>query len=446
MLGQSKIQDILKRVLALSKADETEAVLLVEDSALTRFANNVIHQNVAEVNTTVTLRVVLGKRVGVATTNDTSEAGLARAAENAQAIAKLQPENPDFPGLPQPLPFEPVAAFDAAAAGASAEWRARAVGAICKQAGSAHLNGAGALSTGSHELGVANSHGVMAYHALSHIDLTTVVMADSGSGYANRSAWHLSDVDVEALGQDAVNGALRSRQPRAIEPGAYTVILMPYATLDMVSMLAYVGMGAQAVQESRSWMNDRIGQPLMSPDISIWDDGRDLAGLPVPFDFEGVPKRRVDIITAGVPQGPVYDTLTASHESAMTSTGHALPAPNTFGPIPLHLVMGAGAATLDEMIRSTERGLLVSRFWYTRVVHPRDCVITGMTRDGLYLIEHGEVAYPVRNMRFTQGYVPALAGVESVGNELWTLGDELGAARVPALKLREFTFTGTTEF
>lgn len=446
MLGQSKIQDILKRLLAFAQADETEVFLYVDDSALTRFANNVIHQNVAESNTAITVRVAFGKRVGVATTNDTSEAGLARAVENAQTIARLQPETPDFPGLPAPAPVEPLAAFDEAVAGATAEWRARAVGAICAQAKANGLNGAGALSTGTNEIAIANSHGVMTYHLATHINLTTVIMADSGSGYATRSGWRLGDVDVEALGAAAVNDALSSRQPRSIEPGVYTVILKPYATLDIVTMLGYVGMGAQAVQEGRSWMNDRIGQPLMSPTVNIWDDGRDVNSIPLPFDFEGMPKQRVDIVKGGVPQGPVYDTLTASREPGKTTTGHALPAPNTMGPLPLNLVFGPGEASLQDMIGSTERGLLVSRFWYTRVVHPRDCVITGMTRDGLFLIERGEIAYPVKNLRFTQGYVPALANVESIGRELWTVGEDFGAARVPALKLREFNFTGATEF
>jgi predicted Zn-dependent protease len=159
-----------------------------------------------------------------------------------------------------------------------------------------------------------------------------------------------------------------------------------------------------------------------------------------------MPKQRVDIVKGGVPQGPVYDTTTARKESGQHSTGHALPPGMTLGPIPLNLVLGPGDAAVEDMIRSTRQGLLVTRFWYTRVVHPRDCIITGMTRDGLFWIENGEIAYPVKNLRFTQGYVPALANVESIGRELWTTGEEFGSARVPALKLREFEFTGATEF
>jgi predicted Zn-dependent protease len=183
----------------------------------------------------------------------------------------------------------------------------------------------------------------------------------------------------------------------------------------------------------------------MSPSVTIVDDGHDEAGFPMPFDFEGVPKRKVVLVENGVPRGPVYDSATA-RQDGKASTGHALPPPSTYGPTALNLVMSPGTAMVEEMIRSTERGLYITRFWYTRVVHPRDCVITGMTRDGTFLIERGELTRPVKNLRFTQGYVPALAQVEQMGHEARTLaGGWFGACRVPALKLREFNFTGATQ-
>jgi predicted Zn-dependent protease len=446
LLGESRAQSILKRVLAYAQGAETEAVLTVTDSALTRFANNAIHQNVAEVNTVVCVRVVVDRRVGMVTTNDISDAGLARVVADAQTIARVLPKDPSFPGLPQPRPIEPLACFDAAAAGISAEQRAQAARLVCTQAHAAGLSSAGALAAGIRELAVANSHGIMAYHSTTFVRLTIVTRSEGGSGYSSRSSWRLGDISAEVLGRQAVEAALRARSPRMIEPGVYPVILMPYATFNIVTQLGYGGMGAQLVQEGRSWMNERIGQPLMSPNVNIWDDGYDRDGLPLPFDFEGVPKQRVDIVTAGVPRNPVYDTLTASREPGRVSTGHAFAPPNPSGPLPLNLVLGPGQATLDEMIRSTERGLLITRFWYTRPVHPRDCVVTGMTRDGLFWIERGELAYPVKNLRFTQSYVSALANVESVGRDVWTVGEDASAARVPALKLREFAFTGATEF
>jgi len=449
MLGEPIIREILGKALRASPADETEIVLEAHDSALTRFANNVIHQNVAEVNTEIAVRVVLGKRVGAAVTNRLTEEALGQAIEEAVALARLQPENPEFPGLPEPQPIEPVAAFDEAVAEATPEWRARAVGVVCRLAESMGVNAAGALSTGVYELAVANSKGVFAYHAGTETHFSTVVMSEDGSGYAHRAAWRLADLDVEALGRSAIERALRSRNPRPIEPGVYPVVLEPYAVEDILSWLGYAGAGALAVQEGRSWMNDRIGRPVMSPQITIWDDGRDPAGLPLPFDFEGVPRQRVIIVERGVPQGPVYDTVTAAREGRR-STGHALPRARlqtaSLGPIPLHLFMAPGEATIEEMVRQVDRGLYITRFWYTRLVHPRDCVLTGMTRDGVFWIEKGEIAYPVRNLRFTQGYVPALAGVRAVGKERWLLSEGFGFTCVPALLLEAFTFTGVTEF
>jgi PmbA protein len=444
MFGQSPIKQITDRVLALSKTGQTEVVVWATNSALTRFANNVIHQNVAETNTNLTVRVALGQRVGVASTNDVTDEGLMRAVERAAGLARWLPENPDFPGLAQPAPAMPARAFDEAAAAATPELRARMVGEICRQAQAEGVVAAGAFSTDAHEIAVANSLGVFCYHAATMCDLSAAAMGEGGSGYAQVSSWKLGEVEAEPVGREAVQKALRARNPQPLEPGAFTVVLEPYAAFDLLDMLNYVGMGAQAMQEGRSWMNDRIGQQVMSPSVTITDDGHDEAGWPMPFDFEGVPRQRVVVVEAGVPRGPVHDSTTARKEGR-ASTGHALPPPNTFGPLALNLVLSPGVATVQEMIRTTERGLYITRFWYTRVVHPRDCVITGMTRDGTFLIEHGELTRPVKNLRFTQGYVPALAGVEMIGLEARTLtGNMIGAHRVPALKLREFNFTGAT--
>ncbi len=439
---------MMQSLLQRSTADQMEVLVLGNDEQLTRFANNTIHQNVSETNATVTVRVALGQRVGVATSNDLTAAGLDRVLETATAVARLQPENPDFPGFPQPRPVASANAFDEDTAGSSPQDRAQQVGIVCRRAGAAGLIASGAFSTSTHELAVANSHGTLAYHASTQADLVTVVMSDDSAGYAAERTWQVGQMDVPALGDEATAKALRGRAPRDLTPGVYTVVLEPYATQDFLAMLRYTGMSALALQEGRSWMNGRVGQQLMAPSISIWDDGLDPSGVPLPFDFEGVPKQRVDIVKQGVALGVVYDTTTAHKEAERASTGHAVhPAmAATMGPIPLNLFMAPGDATLDEMIASTERGLLITRFHYTRPVHPRDAIITGLTRDGTFLIEKGEIAYPVKNLRYTQSYLQALAGTEMVGNELKSLGSFIGVDRAPALKLAEFQFTGATQF
>jgi len=446
VLGQHASENLLKRALRYSEADETQVLISAYESYLTRFANNAIHQNVAEANVSVTVRAVVGRRSGTATTNRTDDEALAQAAERALSHARRQPEDPDFPGLPDPQPIEPAPSFDEEVASLTPEARARSVRVLCDLAAEHKFAASGAFRTSAGELAIANSHGIMAYHAGTSADLQVVVTGEDGTGQAGISSWKVGEIDAEAIGREAVGKAVRAQHPRAIQPGEYTVVLDPYATEDLVAMLNATGMGAQAVQEGRSWMNDRIGQEIMNPLVSIWDDGHDPEGSPLPFDFEGVPRQRVPIVDRGVVRGPVYDSYTAKKEGR-ESTGHATPPTMRFvsGPLAMNLFMAAGVSSLDEMIRATAKGLYITRFWYTRPVHPRDCIVTGMTRDGLFMIEDGELAHAVKNLRFTQSYVKAMGGVQAVSRERRTLITEFGGAYcVPALKIEAFNFTGST--
>jgi PmbA protein len=448
MLGQKRIHKITDDILARSTADQTEVVILAGDEALTRFANSTIHQNVAETDAEVRIRTVLGTRVGVAATNDLADEALQQTLETALAIARLQPENPDFKSLPGPQPIAEVAAFSEATAACQPEQRAKGAGVICMMARDAGVIASGALTTTVVEVAVANSLGTFAYYATTYADVNTVVMSDTSAGYASALALDFDALDFEALGREALEKCLHSQNPRSVEPGEYGVILEPYAVQDFIQMMSYTGLNAVALQEGRSFLAGRIGQQIVDPRISIWDDALDPAGLPWPFDFEGVPKQRVDFIDKGVARGVVYDSYRAGKEEGKSSTGHALPAPNSMGPFPLNVFIAPGDATLEEMIAGTERGLYITRFHYTRPAEPRKVVVTGMTRDGTFLVENGEIAYPVKNLRFTQSYVEALNHVEMVGREPRLLSGLGGLARdsVPALKLGTFTFTGVTEF
>jgi predicted Zn-dependent protease len=259
------------------------------------------------------------------------------------------------------------------------------------------------------------------------------------------SAWKADDLNVSMLGNEALEKAALGHNPRSVEAGMYNVVVDPYVTEELLLLLNYHGMGALEVAEGRSWMNELTGKQALSEQVTIWDDGLDPQGLPMPFDFEGTPKQRVMIVQNGVVAGPVYDRSTAAR-LGKTSTGHAMPP--TFrrtGPLASNLFMAGGDATMDEMIRSTEKGLYISRLWYTHLVSSQGCLVNGMTRDGAFLIEKGKIRYPVRNLCFTQSYVQALANVEMVGKETRLLGSTLGgmAVRAPALKIGKFNFIGT---
>jgi len=229
MLGQTQAKQITERVLALSKAGQTEVLLRVTDSALTRFANNIIHQNVSETNADVTVRVALGNKVGTASTNDVAKAGLAQVVESAAMLARLQAENPDFPGFAGPQSVTPARGFDEEAAKAAPEVRAKAVGEICRQSRDAGTLAAGAFSTEAQEIAIANSQGVFCYHAGTTCDLQAAVMAEGdGNGYSQVAGWKLSDTlgSAEAIGREAVQKALRARNPQSIEPGTSSSSLM----------------------------------------------------------------------------------------------------------------------------------------------------------------------------------------------------------------------------
>lgn len=447
MLGQEKVKSLCEDLLSRVGDDLAEVSVMVNDEALTRFANNGIHQNVAESDVVISVRIFLGSREGMATTNRLESLAFDEVIRRARASAQVSPENPDFPGLQGPATYEFVQSFDEITAEYSPQERAQAVREVCQLAASKDLNAFGAFTTAVREIALANSQGMFAYHMMTHTDFQTVVMEKDGeaSGWAHQSGWRVGDIPATALGAEAIRKTEMGHEPRIIEPGEYTVVLDPYAVQDILLMLAMTGMGANTVQEGRSWMVDRMGKKVFSPSVSIWDDGLDPHGVPLPFDFEGTPKQRVDIVKAGVVMGPVYDLTTAKKEGKH-STGHGLPPDvRMFSPMASNLFMAPGDSTVDEMIQSTERGLYITRFHYTRPVHPADCVITGMTRDGAYWIENGKIQYPAKNLRFTQSYVEALAGVEAISKDTHLM-IEMGviAVRVPALKLKSFNFTGST--
>ncbi len=448
MLGEQEVRRIAETVLGASRADQTEVEVFANDSALTRFANNYIHQNVEQSDVDVRVRAVIGQKIGVASTNEISGDALSRVAARALELAEHQRENEDFRSLPRPAPITPVSSYAESTARCGPEERAGVVGQICDASSRAGLIAAGAFHTTAQELAIANSFGVFAYNRETQADINTVVMSETSSGYAARVSKDVGDIDGEAVAREAVDSALRGVSPATVEPGDYEVILEPYAVVDLLDFFSYLSFGALPYTEKRSFMAGRLGEKVMGENISIWDDGLSPDGIPSPFDYEGVPRERVSFIENGVAKGVVWDSYLAGKIGGdARSTGHALPAGVTFGPIPLNMFMAPGNATRDEMIGSVKRGLYVRRFWYTRSVHPLNVIITGMTRDGTFLIEDGKIVGPVRSMRFTQGYVDALNCVDLVGKDpMLVLGDLGGGVRsVPALKIAKWSFTGVSE-
>ena len=441
---------IAERAVAMATAagaTEAEALVAAADARLTRFANSEIHQNVAETNADCNLRFVIGKRVGVASSGRVDDDGLRRLVESAGAIARNVEELGDWAGLPERNGVArtsiPSVMFAASTAASDPEQRAEGVRAVISAADEAGVISYGSFATNVEWMAVANSKGIRSSQARTWSQLITVSMGpDGGTGYAEAAGVDVNTIDAAALGREAAAKARATGSAQSIEPGDYPVVLEEYAVVDILDMLGYLGFSALAVQEERSFVE--VGKRVGSPLVTIRDDGADPAGLPMAIDYEGVTKQRVPLIDAGVCAGLVYDSQTAAR-AGVHSTGHGLPAPNPYGPFPLNMVMDGGSSSREELIGGLDRGLLVTRFHYTNPVHPKLAIVTGMTRDGTFLVEGGKIVGPVRNMRFTQSYLEAIGGVSAVGRERKTLKGFLGGCVVPALRIDAFTFTGATE-
>lgn len=434
--------ELAQIALAASSADQTEVLLTHSRQSLTRYAENVIHQNVAEDSANVKVRAVVGKQIGVASGTDLSPAGLRQLTADAVALARLSPPDEDFVSLPGPqvLPAETDLA-DPATADCGPEARAAAVKTVLDMAKAANLRAAGAYSTGSTTVTVANSLGVAAWQRLSGAELSVVMQGTDSSGYARAMAPAVGEINPELLGRSASNKALASAKPRDLEPGVYPVVLEPEAAGDMLMMLGIYDLGALALQEGRSCMCGKLGEKICGANINLCDDALDPRGQRMAFDFEGVPKQRVDLIKDGVATGVVYDSYTAQREGR-ASTGHGLPPPNSWGPAPMHMVLSPGDTASTALVASLDRGILVTRFHYTNMIHPIKTVFTGMTRDGTFLVEGGKIVAGVKNLRFTQSILDALSCVSAIGQD-GKLTDYVWA---PALKVDAFSFSSATEF
>jgi len=435
---ESELKTFIHGLLERSPAQQTEVMVSEWDSALTRFANNGIHQNVAERDVSVRVRVVKNGKTGVAAINQMTESAAADVLSRAVAIADLQPKGDVVP-MPGPAKSRPVDAWSDATASVTPEERADFVEAICAKARRAGLKAFGAYSTGAEQLAIANSLGVFHHQLSTKASVNSVVMGESGSGYADRSAIDVRELDKDDLADEVIDKAQRNQNAQPIEPGVYEVVLEEYAVAEMLEFMSFTGFSALAAQEERSFM--RLGERITGESVNIWDDGLDPSGVPTSFDFEGVPKQKVQLITQGVASGLVYDMETAQR-AGRQSTGHGLPAPNTEGPFAVNLFMAPGGTPKADLISDIKRGIWVTRFWYVRVVHPKTSIITGMTREGTFLIENGRITRPVKDLRFTQSILGALDGTLAISRSTkLQISEYLGASRVPAVRLKAFTFT-----
>lgn len=443
-VSAADLSRIAERVLKFSHAEETEVAVQLSTDALTRFANNTIHQNVAEQRLDISIRAVAHGRTARASTNKHDDDSLRRAAETALSLALNQPTNPDLLRMPGAQKYQKVPRYFGPTAECSPQDRAKSVTRVCRMAESKKQTAAGIFSSGAaHEI-LANSRGLYAEHRQTHSEFSVTMLEENSSGWAKANSPDVRTIDPDALAESASRKAAGTRNPQELAPGRYTAILEPAAVLDLLGFLFYDFAGT-AVLDKRSCFTGRMGKKILGENISLWDDVYHPLQTGAPFDGEGMPRQRVALVDRGVPRGLVYSRVTAKRMKARP-TGHGFALPNDYGEAPMNLVFGGGADSIEKMISTTDRGVLVTRLWYIREVDPYEKVLTGMTRDGTFLIEKGKLAGGIRNFRFNQSVLELLANVEMLGPALRAAGEESFEMVVPAMKVRGFHFSEVTKF
>ena len=462
MLTKEKAADIFDRIRRFSSADEVEAIFTGSRFALTRFANNAIHQNVEEENSIVSIRTNFAGRTARATTNQFDGESLQRAITASENLARVQTPDPDL--LPMPTSEEANAAGEGARAtrffsqtvAITPADRAEVVEGIVSVAGKHKLATAGIYSTSESGEGIFNSRGLANWHRQTLAEVSITMLADDSSGWQKLNSPDVSNLDSIRLAETAAQKAVESAHPREIAPGKYRVILEPAAVLDMVGFMFWDYSGV-AILDQRSFLNDRIGTQVFGENINISDDAAHPLQAGSPFDGEGMTRQRVQLVENGVVKRVVYARATArkmkNSEYAgkvglIEPTGHGFPLPNEVGEMPLNIVFGGqeNPQSVEQMVASTERGVLVTRLWYIREVDPYEKIVTGMTRDGTFLVEDGKIQRGLRNFRFNQSLISMLSNVDTMSAPVRACGEESFDMVTPAMKVKEFNFTEATKF
>ncbi len=442
-----RLHGIIADVLRLAKSAGAEAAEVHVDEVLddlTRFANNAIHQNVSEQGLTVSLRTVVDGRTARVTTNRIDEDSLRTSIDSCLSLAASQPKDPKLLQLPAKQRYRNVHRFSRATAVVTPEDRARAVRRACDLAIKKGQIAAGIFSTGQSQSVMGNSRGLQAAYRETHAEFSITMQEAPAASWAKANAGDVRQFETQVLAAQASHKAHLGVDAKELPTGKYTVILEPAAALDLVGFLFY-DFAATALADKRSCLNDRMGKPLFGKNITIADDVYNPLQMGAPFDGEGMPRERVLLVDRGVPKNLVYSRA-AAKAARKSPTGHGFALPNEYGEAPMNLVFTGGDSSLEKMIASTERGLLVTRIWYIREVEPYEKIMTGMTRDGLFLVEKGRVTSAVKNFRFNQSLLEALRNVEMLGPAVRATGEEAFEMVMPAMKIRDFHFTEVTKF
>lgn len=444
MVGEKRFKAFAETVFKNSDADQTEVLFNFTKRNLTRYSKNEIHQNMDYEQLSASVRVIYGKKIGVAHSNIADEKDLLKTLDTAKKIAGFQKEDKDFISLPNSKEIQKIEAVHIKTKDIGPEEKANVVAKVAEVAEKEGMETFGAFETVYGEQVVANSLGVWAYHPYTEAQLSVLMQAEDSSGFVTGMDKNVENIDAEKIAKEAAEKAKMSKNPVDLEPGKYDVILEPAAVSDMLGYMAYQAFGAKAYHEGRSFLSEKMDKKILGENVNIKDNSFHKYTIPMPFDFEGVPREELELISEGILKNIVYDTREAGKQGKK-STGHALQAPSQLGAIPLHLELLPGEYSVEDMVKSIKKGVYVTRFHYVNAHHHKLLNITGMTRDGTLLIENGKITKGIKNMRFTQSIPEAFNNIEMIGKDQ-KLVENIGYIVTPAIKVKNFHFTSKTEF
>ena len=440
MYTEAQAKAILDKVLKLSKADECIATLSGSDNGNIRYALNSVSTSGAISDADLAVQVAFGKRVGSASINRFDDASLETVVRRAEALARLAPENPEFMPAIGKQTYKPTKTFNEKTANITPEYRADVAAACiepCKKAG---LIAAGFFSDGKSFFATANSNGNFAYQTASAMDFTCTVRTEDGkgSGWVARNLADVTEFDAKSEIAIAIKKARDSADAKALEPGKYTVIMEPAAAAGLVSFMMF-GFDARQADEGRSFLSkkdggNKLGEKLFDERVTIFADPWDEQAAVMPWDGEGLPRERMPIITKGKVDYLQYSRFWADKQGKKAKGQ------------PGNLIMVGGDKSTMDLVKSTKKGVLITRTWYIRMVDPQTVLLTGLTRDGTFYVEDGEIKYPIKNFRFNESPVIMLNNIEEIGKPVRVGDDESPfVMMIPPMKIRDFTFTSLSD-
>ncbi|CAD5252523.1 MULTISPECIES: TldD/PmbA family protein [Imperialibacter] len=434
IFSKDEARAILEKVMKFSKADACEANLNGSNGGNIRYARNTVSTAGENSDVTLVVQSNFGKKSGTATVNEFDDASLEKVVRRSEELAQLAPENPEFMGPLEQQTYGESKTYAEATAKITPEYRAQAAANSINPAAAKDVTAAGFLEDSYGFASMMNTKGLFAYNRSTNVNFTVTMRTNDGlgSGWATRDYNDVSKLDTAEASKIAIEKAVKSSTAKAIEPGKYTVILEPAAASDLLQNMLF-SMGARQADEGRSFLakkggGTKLGEKIVDERVNIYTDPFNTEVPASPWTQDGQARKKMDILKNGVVSNMFYDRYWAEKQGVAPV------------PFPGNAIMEGGTASLEDMIKDTKKGILVTRFWYIRTVDPQTLLYTGLTRDGTFYIENGKIAYPVKNFRFNESPVIMLNNLETLGKQVRTDGN-----LIPYMKIRDFTFSSLSD-